>query len=81
MFKKKNIKTIFTSNPNLKSFLCRNKTKLLPNSYLGVYELKCTWNSAYFDETKKKITRRTIEHQQDTFKGKNGIILEQQNTV
>ena len=27
-FKKKNIKTIFTSGPNLKSLLCRNKTKL-----------------------------------------------------
>ena len=31
--KKKNVKTIFTSGPNLKSLLCRNKTKLLPNSY------------------------------------------------
>ena len=41
-FKKKSIKTIFTSN--LKSLLCRNKTKLLPNSYPGVYELKCTCN-------------------------------------
>ena len=69
-FKKKNIKTIFTSGPNLKSLLCRNKTKLLPNSYPGVYELKCTCNSAYFGETKKKILTRTIEHQQDSFKGK-----------
>ena len=32
-FKKKNIKTIFTSGSNLKSLLCRNKKKLLPNSY------------------------------------------------
>ena len=33
-FKKKNIKAIFfTSGPNLKSLFCRNKTKLLPNSY------------------------------------------------
>ena len=71
-FKKKNIKTIFTSGPNLKSLLCRNKTKLLPNSYPGVYELKCTCNSAYFGETKKKILTRTIEHQQDSFKGKWG---------
>ena len=39
-FKKKNIKTIFTSGTNLKSLLCRNKTKLLPNSYPGVYKLK-----------------------------------------
>ena len=69
-FEKKNIKTIFTSGPNLKSLFCRNKTKLLPNSYPGVYELKCTCNSAYFGETKKKILTRMIEHQQDSFKGK-----------
>ena len=69
-FKKKNIKTIFTSGPNLKSLLCRNKSKILPNSFPGIYELKCTCNSAYFGETKKKILTRTIEHQQDSFKGK-----------
>ena len=69
-FKKENIKTIFTSGPNLNSLLCQNKTKLLPNSYPGVYELKCTCNSAYFGATKKKILTRTIEHQQDSFKGK-----------
>ena len=62
-FKKKNIKTIFTSGPNLKSLLCRNKTKLLLNSYPGVYELKWTCNSAHFGETKKKILTSTIEHQ------------------
>ena len=50
--------------------LCRNKTKFLPNSYSGVYELKCTCNSTYFGETKKKILTRTIEHQQDSFKRK-----------
>ena len=69
-FKKKNIKTIFTSGPNLKSLLCRNKTKLLPNSYPGVYELKSTCNSAYFGETKKKILTSTMEHQHDSFKRK-----------
>ena len=53
-FKKKNIKTIFTSGPNLKSLLCQNKSKLLPNSYRGVYELKCTCNSVYVGETKKR---------------------------
>ena len=68
--KKKNIKTIFTSGPNLKSLLCGNKTKLLPNSYPGVFKLKCTCNSAYFGETKKKILTRTTEHQEDSFKGK-----------
>ena len=69
-FKKKNIKTIFTSGPSLRLLLCRNQAKLLPNSYPGVYELKCTCNSAYFGETNKKLLTRTIEHQQDSFKGK-----------
>ena len=69
VFKKKN-RTIFTSGPNLKLLLCWNKTKLLPNSYWGVYELKCMCISAYLGETKKKILTRTIEHPQDSFKGK-----------
>ena len=69
-FNKKSIKTIFTSGSNLKSLLCQCKTKLLPKSYPGVYELKCTCNPTHFSETKKKILTRTIEHQQDSFKGK-----------
>ena len=64
------IKTIFTSGSNLKLLLCQNKTKLLHNSYLGVYKLQCTCNSVYFGETKKKILTMTIGHQQDSFKGK-----------
>ena len=40
--KKKNSETIFTPGLNSKSLLYRNKAKLLPNSYPGVYELKCT---------------------------------------
>ena len=43
---------------------------MLPNSFPGVYELKCTSNSTYFGETKQKILTRTTEHQQDSFKGK-----------
>ena len=66
------IKTIFTSGSNLKLLLCQNKTKLLHNSYPGVYKLQCTCNSVYFGETKKKILTMTIEHQQDSFKGKWG---------
>ena len=31
-FKKKDLKAIFTSGANLKSILCQNKSKLLPNS-------------------------------------------------
>ena len=32
-FKKKKIKTVFTSGANLKSILRQNKSKLIPNSY------------------------------------------------
>ena len=69
-FKKKKIKTVFTSGVNLKSILCQNKSKLIPNSYPGVYTLNCSCNADYIGETKKKVITRTIEHQQDSIKGK-----------
>ena len=49
--------------------ICRNKSKLLPNSFAGVYQLDCTCNGLYMSESKKKVITRTIEHQQDSFKG------------
>ena len=52
-FKKKDIKTVFTSGTDLKSILCQSKSKLLPNSYLGVYALNCSCNAEYIGETKK----------------------------
>ena len=55
---------------DLKWLLCRNKAKLLPNSYSVVYELKCTCNSTFSSQTKKKTLKKTIEHQQDSFKEK-----------
>ena len=69
-FKRKDIKTVFTSGANLKSILCQNKSKLIPNSYPGVYALNCCCNAEYIGETKKKVMTRTIEHQQDSIKGK-----------
>ena len=54
---------------NLKDILCKNKDKLIPNSYAGVYELKCSCGSVYNGETKKKIISRSIEHQQESIKG------------
>ena len=69
-FKKKEIKTVFTSGAKLKSILCQNKSKLLPNSYPSVYALNCSCNAKYISETKKKVMARTIEHQQDSIKGK-----------
>ena len=59
----------FQTGPNLKNILCKNKDKLIPNSYPGVYELKCSCGSVYNGETKKKIISRSIEHQQESIKG------------
>ena len=50
--------------------ICRNKSKLLLNSFPGVYQLDCTSNVLHIGETKKKVITRTIEHQQDSFNGK-----------
>ena len=55
---------------NLKNFICRNKSKLLPNSSPGVYQLDCTCKTLYIGETKRKVITRAIEHQQDSFNGK-----------
>ena len=63
-------KNDFTSGRNLKNWICRNKSKVLPKSFSGVYQLDCTCNALYIGETKKKVITRTIEHQQDSFNGK-----------
>ena len=47
----------FQTDPNLKNILCKTKDKLIPNSYPGVYELKCLCGSVYNGETKKKIIK------------------------
>ena len=59
----------FKTDPNLNSILCKNKDKLMPNSYPGVYDLKCLCGSVYNGETKKKVVTRSIEHQQESIKG------------
>ena len=51
------------------NILCKNKVKLIPSSYPGDDELKCSCGSIYNDETKKKIISRLIEHQQESIKG------------
>ena len=50
--------------------MCQNTSKLLPNSYPGVYALTCSCNAEYIGETKNKVITRTIEHQQDSIKTK-----------
>ena len=39
--RKTGCRVIFTSAAKLKNILCNNKSKLLPNSYPGVYDLSC----------------------------------------
>ena len=67
-FKKVNKGITFTSGKNLQSILCQNKLKLLPNCHSGVYQLDCSCNGRYVVESKKKVSRRCIEHQQDSIK-------------
>ena len=55
---------------NLKNLICWSKSKLLPNSFPGVYQLECTCNALNICETKKKVITRTIEHQQNSFNEK-----------
>ena len=67
-FKKVNKGITFISGKNLQSILCQNKLKLLPNCHSGVYQLDCSCNGRYVVESKKKVSRRCIEHQQDSIK-------------
>ena len=59
----------FQTSPNLKNILCKNKDKLIPNSYPGVYELKCSCWSVYNGETKQKIISTSTEYQHESIKG------------
>ena len=55
------------TDPILKNILCKNKDKLIPNSYPRVYELKYSCGSVYNCDTKKKFIIRSIEHQQKSW--------------
>ena len=68
--RKTGCRVIFTSAAKLKNILCNNKSKLLPNSYPGVYKLSCDWGGEYIGETKKRVLTRSIEHQEDSIAGK-----------
>ena len=59
-------RVIFTSAVKLKNILCNNKSKLLPNSCPGVYELSCDCRGDYIGQTKKRVFTRSIEHQEDS---------------
>ena len=65
-YKKAGYRTIFKSNINLKNILCsKNKTRLPPNSYPGVYKVVCRCDAPYTGETKLKICTRGQQHQKN----------------
>ena len=54
-FKKIGKDIAFTSGKNLQQILCqKNKPKLQPNSQPGVYQLDCSCNGKYIDQSKKR---------------------------
>ena len=61
-------RVVFYTGPNMKNILFKNTDKLIPNSYPGVHELKCSCRSVYNGETTKKIISRSMEHHQENIK-------------
>ena len=69
--RKTGCRVIFTLASKLKNILCNNKSKLLPNSYPGVYELSCDCGGGIHWGNKKKTCAHSIsEHQEDSMAGK-----------
>ena len=70
VYEKKGFKVVSYSSANLKTLLCKNKDKLIPNSHPGVYKLDCSCGTSYVGETKKKVLTRSLEHQKDAMEGR-----------
>ena len=51
--RKTGCRVIFTSAAKLKNILCNNESKLLPNSYPGVYRLSCDCGGGIYYRNKK----------------------------
>ena len=71
-YKKSGYKVVFKSNRNLKTILtAKNKTTLPKNSYPGVYKIPCSCGiTPYRGETKKKVSTRSMEHEESIRKEK-----------
>ncbi|XP_065664694.1 uncharacterized protein LOC136086328 [Hydra vulgaris] len=81
-FRKVGVKTVFRFGNPLINILCRNKSKLPPNSHPGVYQLNCTCGSCYIGETRKKISTRIQEHKNNVTKANwetSGIVEHSQH--
>ena len=69
-FKKAGCNISFKSPKNLKSILTkRNKSKLPPNSYPGVYLIQCECRYRYTGQTDKRVVNREKQHQKNIFNG------------
>ena len=70
-YRKQGIKTVFMSAPSIADILCNHKSRLPPNSHPGVYKVLCLCRqAAYVGKTKKQVSTRIIEHEQDVFHGR-----------
>ena len=78
VYKKAGYKTVFKFGSNLKDIVCStNKTKLLHNSYPGVYKVNCRCKMPYTGETKPKICSRGNQHRKNLTQNKidySGIV-------
>ena len=65
VYRKAGYKVAFKANPNLQTILTKkNKVKLPPNSYPGVYGIKCGCSAPpYVGQSKKQIASRFEEHE------------------
>ena len=70
VFQKAGFTVMFKSGRTLSSILTsRNKPKLPPNSYPGVYKATCKCCSNYIGHTGKKVSTRGTEHEKAAFLG------------
>jgi hypothetical protein len=60
--KKKNIRTAFYNNFNLRKFLSKTKDNVPNLEKSGVYKLKCECSAAYIGQTGRKFKERLREH-------------------
>ena len=59
--RKTGCKVIFTSAAKLKNILCNSKSKLLPNSYPGVYKLSCDcWGRNTLEKQKERVLTESV---------------------
>ena len=59
----------FKTGADLDSILCKNRDKLVPGSYPGVYELGCSCGSEYSGGAGERVITRSMGHQREGIGG------------